>query len=273
VFVRAKRQGERVYHYLVASERQGGQVRQKTVAYLGEYPTIQAALEALPNEITKLREESKVCAMRADATRQQMHPAWIERNHGEVPRRRRRGLSTASKLFSRYWSLQEQAQACEQSARLKAAQLSKLQAACSAHDFAPSTKTLGTTRKVTAGVLCVRWERHERGRAKYSLESYRLALLARRPGGIVCSLASLREEYYDDPKSRRYQEIMFWKDAAVKLDTLRLDPSDRAKIEAQLGETIRRPPQDEIRKYDEEYESFMAWLRKSREARCGEASR
>jgi hypothetical protein len=64
---------------------------------------------------------------------------------------------------------------------------------------------------------------------------------------------------------------MFWKDTADKLDTLRLDPSDRAKIEAQLSEIIRCPSQDEIRKYDEEKEAWLAGFRKLLEARSGEA--
>jgi hypothetical protein len=54
VFVRVKQQGGRVYHYLVAAERSGGRVRQKTVAYLGDYPSVEAALEGLPAEIAKL---------------------------------------------------------------------------------------------------------------------------------------------------------------------------------------------------------------------------
>ncbi len=270
MFVRAKQQGGRVYHYLVTAERCAGRVRQKTIAYLGEHATIGAALETLPVQIAKLREEAHVCAAKADALRQRMNPAWIERNGGEVPRPKHIGLSTANKMFRRYWSYSQQAQLCEQRAREKAAQLDKLHRACSAQKPHDGVTYLGTTPKAIEGDLCVRWEQHRR-EFKRSPKPRRLAVLARKTGGIVCSLASLREEHYDDPKFRWHQEIMFWKDAADKLDSLRLDSSDRAKIEAQLSETIRRPSQDEVRKYDDEKEAFFAGLRKLREARSGEA--
>ena len=39
-FVRAKRQGNRIYYYLVESKREGKKVRQKVIKYLGtELPT------------------------------------------------------------------------------------------------------------------------------------------------------------------------------------------------------------------------------------------
>jgi hypothetical protein len=40
MFIRAKRQGERTYYYAVESERIGNRVRQKTIAYLGEKPSV-----------------------------------------------------------------------------------------------------------------------------------------------------------------------------------------------------------------------------------------
>jgi hypothetical protein len=142
MFVRAKRQGEKVYHYLVATERQGSRVRQKTVAYLGKHSTTQAALEALPGEIAQLEREAKECAGKAEATRQRMNPAWLARNNGEVPQPARGGLSTARKLFGHYWYLHKREQTCEQKARFKAAQLEKLHAACSAYNCATGFHTL-----------------------------------------------------------------------------------------------------------------------------------
>ena len=39
-FVRTKRQGNRIYYYLVESKREGKKVRQKVIKYLGtELPT------------------------------------------------------------------------------------------------------------------------------------------------------------------------------------------------------------------------------------------
>jgi hypothetical protein len=262
MFVRAKRQGEKVYHYLVATERQGSRVRQKTVAYLGKHSTAQAALEALPGEIAQLEREAKECAGKAEATRQRMNPVWLARNNGEVPQPARGGLSTARKLFGHYWRLHKREQTCEQKARFKAAQLEKLHAACSAYNCLTGYHTLGTTQRAETGGLCIKWERHERQRSHHGSKSYLLALLVRSSGGIVCSLARLREEYYNDPKYRQPQEIMFWNDAAASLDALQIDPAERAKIETLITETVRRPSQDEVQKHAEEFKHFLATSRK-----------
>ncbi len=132
MFVRTKQQGGRTYHYLVTTVRSGSRVRQKTIAYLGEHADIGAALNALPVQISNLREKAHVCAAKADALRERMHPLWIERNGGDVPRPKRTGLSTSNKLFGWYWYYHEQAEVCEQRSREKAAQLDKLRTACSA---------------------------------------------------------------------------------------------------------------------------------------------
>ena len=54
-FIRAKRQKswhrELTYYYLVESYRENGCVRQRTLAYLGEYPSVEAALAGLPQDI------------------------------------------------------------------------------------------------------------------------------------------------------------------------------------------------------------------------------
>jgi hypothetical protein len=50
-FVRTKRQGWHTYHYLVRSERVNGKVRQRVIAYLGKYESLEEALTELPIEI------------------------------------------------------------------------------------------------------------------------------------------------------------------------------------------------------------------------------
>jgi hypothetical protein len=145
MFVRRKMQNGRTYHYLVASERAGGRVRQKTIVYLGEYQTLDAALESLPVEIAKVKEEARRCSVKADETRNRMHPAWIERNNAEVPRPRREGCQMANKLFGRYWFYSERAVTCEQRAREMSARLAKLRAACSDHNPHVDMSFLGTT--------------------------------------------------------------------------------------------------------------------------------
>jgi hypothetical protein len=69
-FVRIKRtpKGTPKY-YLVASERVGGRSRQRTLAYLGDYPTVEDALERVSIDIMltrwalrRLREKCYCCA-------------------------------------------------------------------------------------------------------------------------------------------------------------------------------------------------------------------
>jgi hypothetical protein len=55
VFVRKKVIANCTYHYLCSTERADGKVRQKVVAYLGEYPSLADALEKLPALIQTCR--------------------------------------------------------------------------------------------------------------------------------------------------------------------------------------------------------------------------
>ena len=49
-FIRTKRQGNRIYYYLVESKREGKKVRQKVIKYLGtELPT-KEQIEAVRRE-------------------------------------------------------------------------------------------------------------------------------------------------------------------------------------------------------------------------------
>lgn len=49
-FVRAKRQGDRSYYQLVENRREGGRVRQRVLAHLGHYSSLEAAIgrDAVP---------------------------------------------------------------------------------------------------------------------------------------------------------------------------------------------------------------------------------
>jgi hypothetical protein len=57
MFVRAQQRKSGTYHYLVKSVREGGKVRQKTLLYLGQYATVETALEELPKDIEYLKQE------------------------------------------------------------------------------------------------------------------------------------------------------------------------------------------------------------------------
>lgn len=58
-FIRRKKQGGRTYHYLVVNQRQRGRIKQFIIAYLGLYPTVQAALEGLQSRIEYCEEEAR----------------------------------------------------------------------------------------------------------------------------------------------------------------------------------------------------------------------
>jgi hypothetical protein len=67
VFVRTKKsRSGTAQHYLVRSYREGGKVRQKVLAYLGEFPTLEAALAGLAAAVDLEREEARRQRWRAD---------------------------------------------------------------------------------------------------------------------------------------------------------------------------------------------------------------
>ncbi len=136
-FVRAKKQGGRAYHYLVTSERQGRRVRQKTLAYLGQYPSLAAALEGLPAEIAYYNTRAAECAKDADRARADCHPAWLERNGGEVPRKR---WAPGTHPSRRYWAARDLSEFYERRGRKMTAWLRQLEAVgCSAKSLHSSS--------------------------------------------------------------------------------------------------------------------------------------
>ena len=46
-FIRTKRQGNRIYYYLVESKRDGKKVRQKVIKYLGTQPPTKEQIESI----------------------------------------------------------------------------------------------------------------------------------------------------------------------------------------------------------------------------------
>jgi len=49
-FVRTKRQGDRIYYYLVENKREGKKVRQKVIKYLGTEPPTKEQIETMRRE-------------------------------------------------------------------------------------------------------------------------------------------------------------------------------------------------------------------------------
>jgi FtsZ-binding cell division protein ZapB len=73
-FVRAKPRGEKVFYYLVKSERIGNRVRQKTVAYLGRSPTVAEAVQDLRNSISHARQAAEEWHRKAEDAKSKITP-------------------------------------------------------------------------------------------------------------------------------------------------------------------------------------------------------
>ena len=103
MFIRAKSDchGHR-RHQLVRSVRTGGAVRQEIVAYLGDAPSVTAALRQWRTRIASLRQRAAELRSQAERFRAQMPQGWVQ--DGVVPRPSRYGMRAANKAFGRYWS-------------------------------------------------------------------------------------------------------------------------------------------------------------------------
>lgn len=66
-FVRKKTINGREYYYLVENHREDGKVRQKTIAYLGRYPTPKAAIEGLTAECNRRRARAEELRAKLEA--------------------------------------------------------------------------------------------------------------------------------------------------------------------------------------------------------------
>ncbi len=58
-FMRKKEIKGGVYYQLVENRRVGGKPRQKVLLHLGQYPTVDDALQAWPKEIVRLRDRAR----------------------------------------------------------------------------------------------------------------------------------------------------------------------------------------------------------------------
>lgn len=77
-FVRAKKKGARTYYYWVVSERLGKKIRQRTLFYLGECPSIEAALETWAKEVERCRAKAAELKESARQTRARLPPAFVD---------------------------------------------------------------------------------------------------------------------------------------------------------------------------------------------------
>ncbi len=135
MFVRAKPRGEKVFYYLVKNERAGSRVRQKTLAYLGESPTVAKAVESLRNTISHARKAADEWHAKAEAAKAKITPGAFSTAVAlarapvidDVPTFLYRGCSFSQDYAKQYHSHLREARFYEQWGRRLEAQLDNLQ--------------------------------------------------------------------------------------------------------------------------------------------------
>jgi len=145
-FVRAKSSGGRTYYYLVETWREGGRIRQRSLAYLGKYFSLEDALAGLPDDIGKYRGRVEFWQNAADECEGKYRAIWPSKE--EIPRPRRSGLQIHNRLAGRYWRYQDNADAALKWAIEAEERLSKIQQVCegcSAHKKRAGSPMMGTT--------------------------------------------------------------------------------------------------------------------------------
>jgi predicted RNase H-like nuclease (RuvC/YqgF family) len=87
-YVRKKKVKRGEYYQLVESRRVDGRPRQKVLMHLGEYPTVDAALDGWRREIKKLRDRArKDSALYEDLAKKIGNERWIEETIGDLGER------------------------------------------------------------------------------------------------------------------------------------------------------------------------------------------
>lgn len=129
------------FHYLVESRRDGGRVRQVTIAYLGEWPTVTEAIASIPSHVAELRADAVSYEARAATYQQELGggPVPVPRPHV--------GSRTHRRLIRSYWFYQGRAKARLLWAHRWERQLEKLRAFAggSAHESCAGAPLVGTT--------------------------------------------------------------------------------------------------------------------------------
>jgi hypothetical protein len=136
VFVRKKTRKGGTYFYLVRCVRvKGGGVRQQVLCYLGDFPTVEAALAGLPGRVKEHAEQAARCRSELEGWGRS-HKDWLK--PGAEPGRPdgRRMPTWLCVALCRYWSVKEDLRHHERIAAEYAARLEKLKGAlkCSAQN-------------------------------------------------------------------------------------------------------------------------------------------
>ncbi len=148
-FVRAKHSGKRTYYQLVESRREDGKVRQRIIAYLGHYTSVEEALGALPVAIERNEQRAREWAAKAEAKLEQIPQIWIDRNGGEPPSGRGRGIALRRSICAQYWNARHFSEGAKRRAEEQKLQLAKLEALLEAGTIVATSEGIEAQRIAT----------------------------------------------------------------------------------------------------------------------------
>jgi len=95
---------------------------------LGEYPTLDAALQGIPAEVARLQAFAVKHAQAAeDKKREYEQYGWLDRFGGELPRPGTHGSANFRRVCSKYWELRRWAASYEGRANELTTRLARLQ--------------------------------------------------------------------------------------------------------------------------------------------------
>ncbi len=148
-FVRAKHSGKRTYYQLVENRREDGKVRQKVLAYLGHYTSVEEALGALPVAIERNEKQAHEWAAKAEVKLEQIPQVWIDRNGGEPPSGRGRGIALRRSICAQYWNARHFSEGAKKRAEEQKLQLAKLEALLEVGAITATTEGIEVQRIAT----------------------------------------------------------------------------------------------------------------------------
>lgn len=115
-------------YYLVESVRKDDRVEQRVLAYLGEYPTVQAAIKGLSAKIKELRAKAAKDSREAQKYQAQLAKDGLLPRGKMFPRSHGHGSGYTNHMTSRYWFFKDNADTASRRADRLEARLKKLRA-------------------------------------------------------------------------------------------------------------------------------------------------
>ncbi len=131
MFVRKKKVGSHEYYQLVENRRESGKVRQRVLAHLGRYESLEANLEDLERDLAEYRQAARGHREKQEEARKMLPPSWLDENSlGGVrhPHFRDNRTDAADANVSPYMRSRNKADEAERCADVLAGRLKKLAA-------------------------------------------------------------------------------------------------------------------------------------------------